>query len=355
MANLIWKLYRYKLPFVQPVKMLGKTLAFREGMVLQIQDNQQTFGEGEIAPLEGVHQESLEQTEKTLLRVLEGKEEHNVEFPSIRFGLEMAWNIYLSKIQHQNPTSKINSFLPINALMTSDVENIEAFVQQQRKLGYKAIKMKIGVKPIQEEINRVLNLTHHLDDQLTLRLDANRAWTMDEALTFAQAIDHVSIEYCEEPLKKINQLKSFSEKTAMPIALDETVYETESPEFLPSAKIKALVLKPSRLGGWKSCKKWVNWALENKLQVTFSSCLESGLGLNWVAFMNASMLAKPTPAGLDTFKMFQTDLINPAFQVTNGIHSLPNEWPQFLYHNVENIGSGKLNTDFFQDFEINPS
>ena len=79
------------------------------------------------------------------------------------------------------------------------------------------------------------------------------------------------------------------------------------------------------------------------------------MGLNWVALMNASMVPNPTPAGLDTFKMFHTDLINPAFQVTKGIHSLPNEWPQFLYHHVEKIGSGKLNTDFFQDFEINPS
>ena len=112
--------------------------------------------------------------------------------------------------------------------------------------------MKVGVKPIQEDINRVLNFSHHLDDQLTLRLDANRAWTIDEALTFAQAIDHASIEYCEEPLKNIHQLKSFSEKTTMPIALDETVYETESPELLPSANIKALVIKPSRLGGWKN-------------------------------------------------------------------------------------------------------
>jgi len=155
MEPLSWNIYRYRLPFTRPMRMLGRNLTFREGLVLQILDTQQKCGEGEIAPLEGVHQENLEDAERTLLSILEGKEVLSPEFPSIRFGLEMAWNVYLAKFHHQKLIPKNISALPVNALMTSDVENIDEFAQHQRQSGFKAVKMKVGVKPIEEEINRV--------------------------------------------------------------------------------------------------------------------------------------------------------------------------------------------------------
>ena len=354
MEPLSWNIYRYRLPFTRPMRMLGRNLTFREGLVLQILDTQQKCGEGEIAPLEGVHQENLEDAERTLLSILEGKEVVSPEFPSIRFGLEMAWNVYLAKIHHQKLIPKNLSALPVNALMTSDVENIDEFAQHQRKSGFKAVKMKVGVKPIEEEINRVLTLKKHLGHHISLRLDANRAWTLEEALKFASAIEHAKVEYCEEPLKNPEQLASFSEKSELPLALDETVYETGNPDSLPTTNIKALVLKPSRLGGWKSCQKWVDWALQKKLHVTFSSCLESGMGLNWIACMNASMVPAPTPAGLDTFQNIKANLIDPPFQLTKGHYSISQDWPRFLCLNAEKIASGRLDTHFLKDFQINP-
>ena len=47
------------------MRMLGRALTFREGLILQIKDAQGNHGEGEIAPLTGVHLESLEDAEKT--------------------------------------------------------------------------------------------------------------------------------------------------------------------------------------------------------------------------------------------------------------------------------------------------
>ena len=46
------------------MRMLGRALTFREGLILQIKDAQGNHGEGEIAPLTGVHLESLEDAEK---------------------------------------------------------------------------------------------------------------------------------------------------------------------------------------------------------------------------------------------------------------------------------------------------
>jgi len=49
------------------MRMLGRALTFREGLILQIKDAQGNRGEGEIAPLTGVHLESLEDAEKNLI------------------------------------------------------------------------------------------------------------------------------------------------------------------------------------------------------------------------------------------------------------------------------------------------
>ena len=56
-----WNLYRYRLLFKHPLSMLGRMIRDRRGLILQIKDDDGVSGEGEIAPLEGVHIESLDQ------------------------------------------------------------------------------------------------------------------------------------------------------------------------------------------------------------------------------------------------------------------------------------------------------
>ena len=334
------------------MRMLGRALTFREGLILQIKDAQGNRGEGEIAPLTGVHLESLEDVEKNLINILEGKKAELKVLPSVCFGLEMAWNGYLTKIQEQKFFPKKLKPLPVNALLTSDLDDLKTLAEQLNEANYKAVKMKVGVKSIGEEIKRILILKTHLKQNISLRLDANRAWTLDKALEFASGIKGIKIEYCEEPLKNPEQLESFSEKSDLPVALDETLFNTENPEFLPTSNIAVLILKPSRLGGWKSCQKWVDFASKNNLGVTFTSCLESGLGLKWIALMNASMIPEPTPAGLDTFQNFQTDVIDPPFQLKNGEYISNQTWPQFQSTRTEIRTSGSFDPEVLSDFLI---
>ena len=179
------------------MRMLGRALTFREGLILQIKDAQGNHGEGEIAPLTGVHLESLEDAEINLVNILEGKKAELKVLPSVCFGLEMAWNGYLAKIQDQKFFPKKLKPLPVNALLTSDLDDLKTLAEQLNEANYKAVKMKVGVKSIEEEIKRILILKTHLNHHISLRLDANRAWTLDEALEFASGIKGIKIEYCD--------------------------------------------------------------------------------------------------------------------------------------------------------------
>ena len=69
---------------------------------------------------------------------------------------------------------------------------------------------------------------------------------------------------------------------------------------------------------------WINHAEKHQLQAVISSCMESGIGLNWIAFTDLCLLNKRTPAGLDSAKFFQYDVADPPFSISQGHYVFPN-------------------------------
>ena len=76
------------------------------------------------------------------------------------------------------------------------------------------------------------------------------------------------------------------------------------------------------------------------MKVVISSSFESGLGLNWLAFMAANLLKQQIPAGLDTAKWFKQDLIDPPFTLTNGNYVFPESWPRANLKHLQKIADG---------------
>ena len=83
-------------------------------------------------------------------------------------------------------------------------------------------------------------------------------------------------------------------------------------------------------------------AKQHQLGVTFSSCMESGLGLSWIALMNLVMVSPPSPAGLDTFEAFSQDLAEPPFGLEKGFFHTPEQWPRFEMKSSKLIASGRI-------------
>ena len=101
MSSFCWELFRYSLPLKEPLRILGQELHERTGMILRLHhENHRSsvannFGEGEIAPLPGMHPESLSDAEKQIRNYLSGKRSVEGQFPlnlfaSVLFGLDMS-------------------------------------------------------------------------------------------------------------------------------------------------------------------------------------------------------------------------------------------------------------------------
>ena len=366
-----WKLFRYSLPLTEPLYLLGHEMHERTGLILRLHDENDgtsvgdNYGDGEIAPLPGMHPETLSEAETQIRDYLSGNSLpvtcSAALFGSVNFGLDMALrtmfqNSNVSKFHSFKETagndpkpSKIDfkgQIFPVNGLAVGSGTVLEMECEELRNGGFKAVKLKVGRLTILQDIERVKLARKILGNEIALRLDANRAWEWEDALKFAEAVQDFNIEYCEEPLLDSNKLEQLHLQTGMPLALDETLWYAPTPKSDTPAKhvslsgIRALILKPSILGGWNNTKMWIEHAQKNGIHCVLSSCFESGLGLNWIAFMANELLSEKFPAGLDTSKWFEQDLIEPRFLIQNGNYVFPDSWPKSKDTFLEIISEG---------------
>ena len=95
-----WKLFHYSLPLTKPLRLLGHEMRERTGLILRLQDENvgnsvvDNYGEGEIAPLPGMHLETLVEAEYQIQDYLSSNSlpaSHSAAlFGSVNFGLDMA-------------------------------------------------------------------------------------------------------------------------------------------------------------------------------------------------------------------------------------------------------------------------
>lgn len=329
-----WQLFHYQLPMNRPLVLIGGQHRQREGLLLRLEDVVGNVGWGEIAPLPGLHRESLATCHEQLLAVLSHKplpQRLPSLAPTVQFGLDMAQRMLQAQRDHSTPQDFIRPHvpkLPVNGLVTHDEHDIATACKRLRASGFRAVKIKVGQGVVDEAIARVRAARHHLGPGVELRIDANRAWSWEHACRFAQATQDVAIAYCEEPLHNSEHVTALNQATGLPLALDETLWQ--QPKWLtkPIPGLRALILKPTLLGSWETAAHWVRFAKRNRLQVVFSSTFETGLGTFWIAMMALASSAHRVPCGLDTYCRLAEDVLTEPLAFHNGHVYLPQEWPK---------------------------
>ncbi|CAN0479798.1 unnamed protein product, partial [Ectocarpus sp. 8 AP-2014] len=127
----------------------------------------------------------------------------------------------------------------------------------------------------------------------TLRLDANQAWTMDEALQFSAALGDAAATgaapaYIEEPLREARSLGKFWERSGgiVPYALDESLAMGREKFTDKLEGCAAFVVKVSVVGGLSRSARLCGLARRLGAEAVLSSAFETGVGL-----AHASILA----------------------------------------------------------------
>ena len=250
-----------------------------------------------------------------------------IEFPSIQFGLEMAFKSLESQTPFELFPSKFTQSedsMSINGLIWM---GSEAFMKQQIKdkinEGFSCIKLKIGAIDFQAELDLLKSIRKEfMSKDMELRVDANGAFSASEALEKLKILSDFNLHSIEQPIKQgqIESMAKLCKETPLPIALDEELIGvftvTKKQELLQIINPQYIILKPSLVGGFKGSDDWITCAEQNNIGWWITSALESNVGLNAIAQYTYTKHSS-LPQGLGTGGLFTNNFDCP-LQVKNG-------------------------------------
>jgi o-succinylbenzoate synthase len=299
------------------------TLHSRPVWYVKIFDDNNAFGLGEIAPLSGLSLESIADVEFFLNRIhSNGLDEadflESTNFPSIRMGLEMALiQLKSGKANTWFPGkfSEGNSSIPINGLVwMNDCETMLNDAIGLVELGFTCIKFKVGAQNFREEVKMLEAFrTTYPSEKISIRLDANGAFSLESANEKLKQLKQFHIHSIEQPVAPVAMLEfaNSSEERYLPLALDEQLIGSytanEKKELLEHIKPDFLVLKPTLLGGFMACEEWISLANGMDIGWWVTSMLESNIALTaiaeWTDLLNCSL-----PQGLGTGSLYTNNI-----------------------------------------------
>lgn len=183
------------------------------------------------------------------------------------------------------------------------------------RAGFRCVKLKVGLG---DDAGRVAAVRAAAGPDVELRLDANGAWEVDEAVAAIQALGAAGLELVEEPVHGLAALRAVRERVAVRVAMDETAAQ---PGALASGAADAVALKLGRCGGLSGLLAAAALVRATGGEPYVTSAYDGPLGI--AAGLHAAAALAPLPAcGLATLELFE-DVDPGALAVRDGMMTVP--------------------------------
>ncbi len=189
--------------------------------------------------------------------------------------------------------------------------------------GCRTAKVKVaepGQLPLEDEA-RLEAVRDALGPAGAIRVDANGAWTVDEAVRLLRLYDEAAggLEYAEQPCATVEELAALRRKVDVLIAADESIRRSEDPQRvarLGAADVAVLKVQP--LGGVRAA---LGVAERIGLPVVVSSALETSVGIAAGVALAAALPELPFACGLGTVRLLGRDVVaQPLLPVDGMVH-----------------------------------
>jgi o-succinylbenzoate synthase len=166
-----------------------------------------------------------------------------------------------------------------------------------RAAGFRCVKAKVGIG---DDAGRLAAVRAVLGPDVAIRLDANGAWSEEEAVAALGVLAPTGIELCEEPVRGLAQTRRVAAETSVPLALDETASAIGA---LEDRVCQAVCLKIASFGGITGVVQAAYQARASGYEVYLASTLDGPLGI--AAALHAAAVVHPERAcGLATLSLF---------------------------------------------------
>ncbi|MBG6062637.1 o-succinylbenzoate synthase [Flavobacterium sp. CG_9.1] len=285
-------------------------------------------GIGECGILRGLSIDDRPDYEEKLQRTCDnihlGKEqlwEALLEFPSIQFGVEMAFQSLESDtpfLLFPSEFTNGSKSMVINGLVWMGEESfMKQQIEEKLAEGFTCVKLKIGAIDFDKELQLLRFIREHFTpEQVEIRVDANGAFSSEMALYKLIQLAEFKLHSIEQPIQKnhTDRMAELCKITPFPIALDEELIGVfalaEKEQLLEKIKPQYIILKPSFVGGFRGTQEWISLAEKHKIGWWITSALESNIGLNAIAqwtFLQQNTM----PQGLGTGGLYTNNFDCP--------------------------------------------
>ena len=201
-----------------------------------------------------------------------------------------------------------------------------------RSAGCRTAKVKVAEPggSLADDLARVEAVRDALGPDGRIRVDANGAWSLDEAWRAVGELRRFGLEYVEQPCRTVDELAELRRRLArggidVLIAADESIRRADDP-FQVSARGAAdvAVLKVQPLGGVRA---GLEIAERIGLPVVVSSALETSIGLRAGLALAAALPELPYACGLNTAGLLADDVTATPLSAVDGVIRLADVEP----------------------------
>jgi L-alanine-DL-glutamate epimerase-like enolase superfamily enzyme len=312
----------------------GPPLRSRELFELRIEGADGIAGRGECAPLEpydGVSRERARAALETYRALLQGGDELEGgelleacraadELPQALAAVDLAlWD--RAGRRAGRPVSELLTDAPLTQVMVNatigaeDRAGASRRALAAREAGFRCVKLKVGIG---DDAGRVAAVRAALGPEVQLRLDANGAWDVEQAVRSIELLAAAGLELVEEPVHGLAATREVRERVAVRVAIDETAAEAGA---LASGAADAVCLKLGRCGGISGLLASATLVRASGAEPYLASTFDGPLGI--AAALHAAAALRLSPAcGLATLEHFE-DPAEHAFQARGGMIDVP--------------------------------
>ena len=324
------------LHFKQPAGTSRGVYTTRRSWFVTLTDENGRQGVGECAPLPNLSCDDLPDYGKKLEEILNESIPYLddlssltshlsplKEYPSMLFGIETALlNLKTgSSMLFDTPFGQGEEGIPINGLVwMGSFDEMQQRIEQKLAQGFHCVKLKIGAIDFNAELELLKKIrSRYSRQEIELRVDANGAFSLDEALQKLEQLSLYDIHSIEQPIRQQqwSDMAMLCRESPIPIALDEELIGVNDSftktQMLDIIKPAYIILKPSLHGGISGTQEWISLARNRGIGSWITSALESNVGLNAIAHLTAFIYGPhiQQPQGLGTGQLFTDNIPMP--------------------------------------------
>lgn len=212
----------------------------------------------------------------------------------------------------------IRDRIPVNCIVPAVDPDVASDLAARAGCATAKVKVAEPGQALAEDLERVAAVRDALGSAGAVRVDANGAWTVDDAVRNIIELDRAArgLEYVEQPCRSLDDLAAVRRRIDVPIAADESIRRADDPmrvSLRDAADIAVLKVQP--LGG---VRRALAVAESCGLPVVVSSALETSVGLAAGVALAAALPELPYACGLATLALLNGDVTSAPLRPVEG-------------------------------------